>query len=193
MPVALEKRVAAHHHPRSAEPALQGVVRDECRLDRSELLAPGQAFDRRDRPPDRVEGENRAGRNRLVAEHHSARPAGPAVAANLGAGEPQLVAQHSGERLARLHRQAAAFAVHLQLDLDRRGTELLGLSARGAGRRRQERRGAGQDAGSLDEPAPGDLQLVLRHRNLQRMNLFRKTVNLFRGTRNEFTTSPQSS
>ena len=138
-------------------------MRDERRLDGRELLAAREPFDGSDGPPDRVESEHGAGRHRLLAEHHRAGAARAPVAADLRAGEPQLVAQHAGERRARFDAEAAALAVDVQIDFDRAGPQLLRLPWRRARRRRQERCRAGEDAGSLDEPAPCDLQLVVGH------------------------------
>ena len=72
---------------------------DKCFLDRIELVALGQALD----------GENLfalhphrelAARIQVAAvDHHGASAALAAVAADLGAGEAELVAQHFGKRI----------------------------------------------------------------------------------------------
>src|SRR5207245_7265328 len=123
--------VATHHHAGRAEPALEGIVRDERRLDGSKLLAVREALDGGDRLPDRVERKDAAGGHRLVPEHHGARAARSAVAADLGPGETEIVAQHAGERGPRLYRQAMPFAVDRQLDRHGAGPELPRLPRRG--------------------------------------------------------------
>jgi hypothetical protein len=102
---------ATHHHARRAEPALQGIVFDERLLHRMKLLALRESLDRRNLLVTCIERERHAARDDLAVEPDRACRAGAAIAADLGAGEAELVAQDLDESGCGIDVQSASPAV----------------------------------------------------------------------------------
>src|SRR5438874_2136576 len=85
-----------------ADTALQGGVFEELLLQRMQPLRPGQALNGRHRLALDLDAEDETGVDQPAIEDDVARAAVAVVAAFLAAGQPQLVAQHFKETLARL-------------------------------------------------------------------------------------------
>ena len=98
----LEQRVAGHHHARRAEAALQAVLLQEAVLDRVELAVLLQALDGRDLAAVGLHGEHGAGLHGHAVEQHRAGAAVGGVAADVGAGEAQVLAEQVDQQQARL-------------------------------------------------------------------------------------------
>ncbi len=83
---------------------MQRVRRAECFLERMELVGRrGQAFNGMDLVPARLHREHQARAHRQAVEQNGARAAHAVLAADVGAGEPEVVAQEVGELQPRLH------------------------------------------------------------------------------------------
>ena len=92
--VGVEQRLRADDHPRRAVAALVAGVIDERLLDRLQPVALGEALDGRHAlARHRLEGGS-AGAHRLAVDEHGTGPARGDATAELGAGEPQVVAKH---------------------------------------------------------------------------------------------------
>ena len=98
-----------------ADAALQGGPFQEALLQRVQVALLGQAFDRLDRRPFGLDGQHDAAIHRHAVHQHGAGAAVAVVAAFLGAGQPQVVAEHFQQALPRLAEELGRFAV------DRRG------------------------------------------------------------------------
>ena len=92
-----EQVVARHQHPGRAEPALQGVVVRERLLQRVLVARAAEALHRRDLRALALHREQQAGPRRLAVDEDRAHPAHAVLAADVGAGEAEPVAQHVGE------------------------------------------------------------------------------------------------
>ena len=77
-------------------------------LQRVQVVAVGEALDRRDLEAVLRDGEQQAGVRAAAVDEHGARAALPVVAALLGPGEPEVLAQHVEERRARVDLRAGA-------------------------------------------------------------------------------------
>jgi len=137
-----------------AERALESLLVDDPLLHRVQLARRrvGQPFDRHDLLAAHGVREHRARVARHVVDQYRAGAALRAIAAKLGAGQPQLVAQRHGERFLRHHVDAAILAVHVQRDeaLDRARGRLAVHRRRAEQIRRRRGDGAGSDD-ALDE------------------------------------------
>src|SRR3954470_24846255 len=89
----LDQLDRGHDLPGSAVPALECVVVDERALHRMQLVLVGQPLDRADLVPGRRDRQREAGEHPPPVDPHRAGPAGALVAALLGAGEIQVLAQ----------------------------------------------------------------------------------------------------
>src|SRR2546428_11089399 len=98
--VALEEGEHGQQHPRGAEPALDGAVRDERLLERMEPAFALEAADGADRSPAHRGRQHEAARHRPAVEQHRARAADAFAAALLDVEDPERVAQHLEQRLA---------------------------------------------------------------------------------------------
>ena len=89
-----------HHEAGHAERALEPLLVDDALLDGAQRAGGGigETFDRRDRLAARAVREHRTRIVRHIVDEDGARAALGAVAAQLGAREPQLVAQRPRER-----------------------------------------------------------------------------------------------
>ena len=109
--VAVEQPAGGHHHPRRAEPALQAVALHEALLHRVEAVGTLEALDGVDGTAVGHHAEHRAALHRCAVEVHDAGAAVGGVAAPVGAGEPEVVAQQVHEQDARLDVGRARLAV----------------------------------------------------------------------------------
>src|SRR5262249_47023854 len=82
--------------------ALRGAVAVEGALQRRELAGRRETFDRRDRAPGDLAERHQAGTDRCAIEQHGAGAAITGIAADLGAGEAEIVAQQIGKAPDRL-------------------------------------------------------------------------------------------
>ena len=90
-----------------------------------EPVAAGQALDRRDLGAVGLSGQHGAALHRLAVQLHGARAAVGGVAADVGAGQAELVAPADGTAQARLHVGRATLAVDGHLDVDGGSSRLL--------------------------------------------------------------------
>ena len=138
-----------HHEAGHAERALESLLVDHALLHGGQLAGGGigEAFDRDDLLAARALREERARVVRHVVDEHGAGAALGAVAADLRAGEAELVAQRHRQRFLRHHVDAALLAVDVERDqpLDRTGRRRLAVQGRRAeqvgGRRGHRARG----------------------------------------------------
>src|SRR5262245_8411513 len=93
---------AGHDLARRTKSALQTVVLDERRLERVELVAVRQTFDRLDLGTVVHRGQRQARGDPPAVEKDGARAARTLVAPLLRAGEIKRLAQHVQQRLARI-------------------------------------------------------------------------------------------
>ena len=140
-----------HDLARGAEAALEAFMLDEGGLERMQLVALRQAFDRRDLGAVVHRGQRQAGDDPPAVEQDRARAAGALVAALLRAGEIERFAQHVEQRLPRIEFELPGLPIDGQPYARHR--ECLLLSARGGSRR------AGRHRDETDGAA-GELQYV---------------------------------
>jgi hypothetical protein len=98
----IEQRCAGEDHSRSAVAALKGRLVQECTLQRVEPVSGGEPLDRRDIVADRIGQGGDACADDLAFEKHRADAAHALGAAELCAGEVQLLAEDVEERSLRL-------------------------------------------------------------------------------------------
>ena len=96
--VARDERRGRHDHPVDAVAALRGLLVDERLLDRMRLVGRAESFDRRDGSAGGGGERRRARANRVAVDVHHARAALSEPAAELGAGEAEVVAQDVEQR-----------------------------------------------------------------------------------------------
>ena len=116
--VGLEIAGRRHHEARHAERALEALFIDDALLHCAQLAGRrvGESLNRDDLPAARALGEERTRVVRHIVDEDRAGAALRAVAADLGAREPQLVADRHREGLLRHHVDATVLAVHVQRD-----------------------------------------------------------------------------
>src|SRR5215472_4909822 len=103
-----------HQEAWRAESALQRVVVAERLLQIGKLVAVGQALHRAHLGAVRLHAEHQAGAHRRAVNPDRARPADAVLAAHVGAGVAEVVAQHVGERAPGLDGQFVLGAVDPQ-------------------------------------------------------------------------------
>src|SRR5215510_78496 len=113
-----EQRRTGHDEAWRAEPALLRVVVPERLLDRVELAVLFESFDGPYLLALRLDGQRRAGVNRLAVNDHRACAASGAVADAFGPGDVQVVAQRVEQRDARLDAHLFRGAVDVERDVD---------------------------------------------------------------------------
>ena len=100
--------------PGRAVAALGGAQLGEGLLQRVEPAAVGHALDGLDLASLALDGQRQAGEHRLAVDQHGARAALAQLAAVLGAGEVELLAQHLEQGLVRRREDIALFPVDLE-------------------------------------------------------------------------------
>src|SRR5512134_4080518 len=115
--VVLQQPRRRHDHARRAEAALKSVALRERALDRVELPLLRHALDRHDARPVRLRREHGARFHRPAVNVHGAAAALAGIAADVRAGELELVAQEIHEQRAVLDRLCVILAVYLDGDL----------------------------------------------------------------------------
>src|SRR2546426_6117760 len=115
--VLAEEPSGLHDHARRAEPALQAVLIPERLLERVEVRAVGHPLDGADLGAARRHGEHRAGLGAAAVDQHRACPAVAGVAADVGPGQAERVAQEMDEQKAGLDLCLAGLAVHGESDV----------------------------------------------------------------------------
>jgi hypothetical protein len=93
----------AHDHPGRAEAALKAVLLPERRLQRVHRPIGRQRFDRGDLMTFGLHGQHGAALHGLAVEVYGAGAALAGIAADMGAGQVELVADHVAEQGAGLH------------------------------------------------------------------------------------------
>src|SRR5437763_12672901 len=106
-----------HQHPRRAVTALKRVAITERGLQIGDLAAIGQSLDGLDRCAMGLHREHQAGPHDLAIDAQGARTAHPVLAADMGTGEMQMLAQKIRKIDARQHVRLDALAI----DLERNG------------------------------------------------------------------------
>src|SRR5437660_801743 len=101
-----------------AEAALRRIAGDELALQLGELAALGQPFDRVDPTAGNLRGEREAAARGMAVDQHRAGAADAVLAAEMRAGQLQLLAQKIRQMLARLDAALERFAVQGRLDLE---------------------------------------------------------------------------
>jgi hypothetical protein len=103
-----------HHEARGAEAALQAVAFVKRLLHGMKWsVVSGQALDRRHFVAFRLDGEHQAGAHRRTVEQNGAAPAHAVLAADVRAGQAEVVAQVVGQEAARIRRRWMRGAVDL--------------------------------------------------------------------------------
>src|ERR1041385_5822966 len=105
-----------HDHARRAVAALQAMIVAEGRLHRMQLLAFGDAFDGGDIGAVGLPDQHGAGFHRAAVDMHHTGAALAGVAADMGAGQAEMVAQQMDEERPVLDVGRNRFAVHGQFD-----------------------------------------------------------------------------
>src|SRR4051795_10692268 len=112
---ALEQRLGAHHHAGDAVAALRGLRLDEGLLHRSRFFRRAEAFDRADLASLEDRDRRDAGEDRLAVGEHRAGAALAEAAAELGAVQAQILAQHVEERRRAVGLHLVHAAVYIEL------------------------------------------------------------------------------
>ena len=119
-----------HQHARRADAALRRAMVEEGLLQRRERAVRRKALDRLDRAAGHLAHRDQAGADLPAVEQHRAGAAVAGVAADLGAGEAEIVAQRGGEtRDRRAPSQSAVDAVQGEGDLHARSPAAGGAAA----------------------------------------------------------------
>src|SRR5438067_385974 len=113
-----EQILSGHQHAGRAEAALQRVALVEGLLQRRELLGIREAFDRFDRAAIGLHGEHQAAAHDLAVDAHGARATHAVLAADVRAGEAELIAQKVDQMLPRGDAASQASAVDRQCGFD---------------------------------------------------------------------------
>ena len=109
----VEQADGGHDHARRAVAALEGLLVEERLLDRVERALGGQPLDGLDRLPGDAADRGDAGAGGLAVDQHGAGPARAFAAADLAAGQAEVVAQHAEQGGLCRHVYRHRRAVHL--------------------------------------------------------------------------------
>ena len=101
-----------HEKPGGTEAALQGVVVPERLLQRMQFVAVGQALQRLDVGPIRLDREQQARPHAFAIYDDRARAAHTVFAAQMGRGQPEVVPEEIGQQPPRFDRAFVLPAVH---------------------------------------------------------------------------------
>src|SRR3954471_5118047 len=111
--IAVEQSLRAHQHPGSAIPALQCVVVRERLLQRMQLVVGRrESFDGLDLRAVGLDREQHAALDQRAVVDHRARAAVAGVAADVAAGQVEVVADEVDQEAPRLHLALVRLAVH---------------------------------------------------------------------------------
>src|SRR5271163_241716 len=116
--LAIDEVDCGHDHARRAKPALQAVIVLERLLHRVQLAAGGEALDRRHLGVLAARGQNGAGLDRPAVEMDDAGAALRRVAADMGAGQAQVLAQELDEQRSRIEIGRHMPAVYRHRDMN---------------------------------------------------------------------------
>jgi hypothetical protein len=119
--LAIQQRLGGHENSRRAVAALRGAKVGEALLQRVQLPVLDEPLHGDDPPVLALRGQRQARQHRLVVDEDGAGAALAELAAVLGAGEPQVLAQHLEQRLVVVDERVDGFAVdvHRQPQLPR--------------------------------------------------------------------------
>src|SRR5580658_4594181 len=135
-----EERGGLHDEPRRAETALEAVRIPHRLLQRAQPAVRGQPLDRRYLAAGGLDRQHQARAHRPAVDDDRARTADPVLAADVGAGEIEVIPQEVRQRLARLRRAGACRAVDPHGDAGfSYGHQLLPLAALSIAARRPRR------------------------------------------------------
>src|SRR5262249_19105905 len=115
--VTLEERVAGHQHAGGTVAALEPVLLDEGLLERMELPVPLEPLHREHLAAVGLDTEDGARLDRPPVEQHGAGAAVAGVAADVGPGEPEALAEQVDQQEPRLDVGGPLLAVDRDLDL----------------------------------------------------------------------------
>src|SRR2546425_1278581 len=154
--LALEQCLRRHQDPGGAIAALRAAEVCKGRLQWVQLSVARQPLDCLDRPPLEIEGKREAGEHRHALHQHRAGAAFAELAAVLGAGQVQVLAQHFEQRLVRGERNLLLLAVDAQREVDvlRRGSFHFTALGRGARARPRTRYSDSESAISATDCGP---------------------------------------
>ncbi len=105
-----------HDHARRAVSALQAVIVAERRLHRVQFVAPGDTFDGGDVGACGLSGQHSAGFHRPAVDMHDAGAALAGIAADMGAGQVEMLAQQMDQQRSVFDVDRDRLAVHCQFD-----------------------------------------------------------------------------
>src|SRR3989449_6999991 len=105
-----------HEEPGGAEPTLQPVRVPERFLNRVQSFSVAQPLDGHQGVPVGLHPQQQAGAHRLTVQKNGAGPADAVLAPQVGAGQPEVFAEHVGQRAAHGDRDGVALAVHVERD-----------------------------------------------------------------------------
>jgi hypothetical protein len=94
--IARQQIVGRHQHARRADAALSGAVRQKCALEGAHGPV-GETFDRHHLPVLHLRRRDHTGADLPAVDPHGAGAAVAGIAADLRAGEPEVLAQHVGQ------------------------------------------------------------------------------------------------
>src|SRR5712672_866636 len=112
----LQQILRGHQHARRAVAALKGVAVTKGSLEIGDLTAVGQSLDGFDRCAMRLHREHQAGAHDLAIDTHGAGPANTVLAADMGTGQFQMLAQKIREIDARQYMRLDALAIDFERD-----------------------------------------------------------------------------
>src|SRR5713101_839231 len=114
--VVLEQLVRGHNHAWGAEAALQAMLLPEPLLDRVQASFGGQSFDRGHFTAVRLHGQHCTGLHRIAIEEYGTGATLRSVAADVGSGEVQHIAQIVDQQHARLYLRMVLLPIHCHGD-----------------------------------------------------------------------------
>ncbi len=117
-PAVSQKCLRADQHAGRAETALQRIAPLECLLEVGNDAGIRNAFDGLHLGAVALHGKDEAAAHDLVVDHHGAGAAHALLAADMAAGQPQILAQEIDQRLAGLDALAHVLAIDAHADVE---------------------------------------------------------------------------
>src|SRR6266567_3569398 len=114
--IVLEQLVRGHNHARGAEATLQAMLFPESLLDRVQAAFRGQSFDCGHLAAVRLHGQHCTGLHRIAIEEYGTGATLRSVAADVGSGEVQRIAQIVDQQHARLYLRMVLLPIHCHGD-----------------------------------------------------------------------------